>query len=160
MPKNIAKLVNPNTKRAKNLRKPWSATAGAPRERSLLLGVEATGPRRRGDKPRGRKPDAATKIRKTPPGRAAVRLRSSINSLVSQESDSIAKALVDKTVAGNMTGARLIVALAGADKPPIPLKKKRSRKSLLDLLESEPQWNPSMGSDASCLPPSEPDDPV
>ncbi len=139
MTKKTAKLDKPKTRRAKALRKVHSCEV---------------------KKPRGRKSAAATKKHKTPPGRAAVRLRSSINSLVSYDSDRIAQALINKTVAGNMTGARLLVALAGADKPPIPLKKKRSGKSLLDLLESEPQWNPSMGSDANCLPPSEPDDPA
>ena len=129
MPERTANLDNPKTKRAK------------------------TPP-----KPRGRKPAAASKKHKIPPGRAAVRLRSSVNSLVSQDSDRIAKALIDKTVAGNMTGARLLVELSGANHPPVEPKKKRSGKSLLDELESGPQWDPSMGRDASLLPPSEPDD--
>jgi hypothetical protein len=137
MTRKTAKLDKPKTRRAKAPRKVHSCEV---------------------KKPRGRKAAAATKKHKTPPGRAAVRLRSSVNSLVSYDSDRIVQALIDKTVAGNMTGARLIVELSGADHPPAAPKKKRSGKSLLDELESGPQWDPSMDRDASQLPPSEPDD--
>ena len=138
MTETTAKLKNTKTRRAKATRKVHSCEV---------------------KKPRGRKSLAATKKkRKAPPGRAAVSLRSSVNSLVSQDSDRIAKALIDKTVAGNMTGARLLVELSGAQHPPVPPKKKHSGQSLLDEFESGPQWNPSMGRDASQLPPSEPDD--
>ncbi len=114
--------------------------------------------RRKNPRKPGRKPAAASK-RQTPPGTGAVRLRRSINSLVSQKSDQIANALVEKTVAGDMAGARILVELSGADKPLAEPKKKRGGKTLLDELESGPQWDPSMGRDASQLPPSEPDDP-
>lgn len=74
-------------------------------------------------------------------GRAATRLRNSINSLVSQQSDEIAQALIDKTVAGNMTGARILVELSGADKPPDLVKKKHGGLKLIDLLESDSEWD-------------------
>ena len=92
-------------------------------------------------KPRGRKPVAASNRHKTPPGRGATRLRNSINSLVSQQADEIAKALIKKTVAGNMTGARILVELSGADKPPEPVAKKHGGLKLIDLLESDSEWD-------------------
>jgi hypothetical protein len=93
-------------------------------------------------KRRGRKRVAPlSKSRKTPPGRGATRLRSSVNSLVSQQADEIAKALIDKTKAGNMTGARILVELSGAGKPPDPVKKKHGGLKLIDLLESDSEWD-------------------
>jgi hypothetical protein len=112
MPGKIANLDKPKTKPAK-----------APR------------------KPRGRKPAAKSKSHKTPPGRGATRLRNSVNSLVSQQADEIAKALIDKTKAGNMTGARILVELSGAGKPPDPVKKKHGGLKLIDLLESDSEWD-------------------
>jgi hypothetical protein len=82
-----------------------------------------------------------SKSRKTPPGRGATRLRNSVNSLVSQQADEIAKALIDKTKAGNMTGARILVELSGAGKPPDPVKKKPGGLKLIDLLESDSEWD-------------------
>ncbi len=96
---------------------------------------------------RGRKPAAASKSNKTPPGRGATRLRNSINSLVSRQSDDIAQALIDKTVAGNMTGARILVELSGAGKPPGPVEKKHGGLKLIDILESDPEWDPDSDPD-------------
>jgi hypothetical protein len=90
---------------------------------------------------RGRKPAAASKIHKTPPGRGATRLRNSVNSLVSQQADEIAQAVIDKTKAGNMTGARILVELSGADKPPDPVEKRHGGLKLIDLLESDSEWD-------------------
>lgn len=93
---------------------------------------------------RGRKP-AATRRRKVPAGRGAVRLRNSVNTMVDKESDAIAQALIKKTVEGNMAGARILVVLTGADKtPPEKKKKKRRGPSWAELLASEPEWDPSM----------------
>jgi len=90
---------------------------------------------------RGRKPAAPSKIHKTPPGRGATRLRNSVNSLVGQQADEIAQALIDKTKAGNMTGARILVELSGAGKPPEPVNKKHGGLKLIDLLESDSEWD-------------------
>jgi hypothetical protein len=92
---------------------------------------------------RGRKRSPANG-HKTPAGRGAARLRDSINAMVSKQSDRIAQALIDKTVKGNMTGARILVELSGADKVPPEKKKKRSGPSWAELLASEPEWDPSM----------------
>ncbi len=155
-------------------RKPGPPATG-PRHRGRKPGPPATGPRHRGRKPgppttgaaqpggeqplasgggtkggpesqgrRGRKPSAAKK-RKPAPGRGAERLRSSINSLVSEESDRIARALVDKTLSGNMTGARLLVELTGANKPPVNDELSAHDKALYALLPSEPD-----GDDDDC----------
>jgi hypothetical protein len=110
---------------------------------------------------RGRKPaGSVAKKRRTTPGRGAALLRSSVNTKVGEESDRIANALVENTVAGNMTGARLLVELTGADKPPVPKKKKRRGPSLVDFFKSQPQWTEEdearLNHDASGLGPSEP----
>ena len=123
--------------------------------------VHAPKPRRQ--RP-GRKP-SATSLRRLPAGRGGARLRSSINTLVGLESDRIARALIDKTLAGNMTGARLLVELSGAQNaPPEKKKKKRPGPSWAELLASEPEWNEEewdehMARDASKLPPTKPDRP-
>jgi hypothetical protein len=91
---------------------------------------------------RGRKRSPANG-HKTPAGRGAARLRDSINAMVSKQSDRIAQALIDKTVKGNMTGARILVELSGADKAP-PVKKKRRGLSWAQRLANEPEWDPSM----------------
>jgi hypothetical protein len=121
-----------------------------------LKGKAAKKPR----KTRGRKPaKPSAKKRKTAPGRGAALLRSSVNTKVGEESDRIAEALVQNTVAGNMTGARLLVELTGADKPPVPKKKKRRGPTLLDFLKSQPEWTEEdearLNHDASSLGPSE-----
>ncbi len=95
----------------------------------------------------GRKPAAKSKSRKTPPGSGAMSLRSSINALVSQQADEIAKVLVDKTVKGNMTSARMVVGLSGADQPPDPVKKENGGLKLIDLLESDTEWDPDSDPD-------------
>ncbi len=111
-------------------------------------------------KPRGRKLASPAKKRKVAPGQGATRLRSSINSLVSQESDRIAQALIDKTIAGNMTGARLLVELSGAKHPPAEPEEESGISSLIAKLANGPQWvDPeSNEKDASKLPYSEPDE--
>ena len=105
-----------------------------------------SGTRKRSKTPptaRGRKRSPANR-HKTPAGRGGARLRDSINAMVSKQSDRIAQALIDKTVKGNMTGARILVELSGADKAPPEKKKKRSGPSWAELLASEPEWDPSM----------------
>ena len=92
---------------------------------------------------RGRK-RSSTRGSKTPAGRGGLRLRDSINDKVSKQSDLIAQALIDKTKAGKMTGARTLVQLSGADKAPPEKKKKRGIRSWIKRLCSEPEWDPSM----------------
>jgi len=91
------------------------------------LEVQVPGPGRQcskspgkpGRKPANKKLAAPRRRRrKLPPGRGAERLRSSVNVILNDESDLIARALVDKTIAGNITSARLLVELSGAKHPP------------------------------------------
>jgi len=72
-----------------------------------------------------------------------VLLRKAVDQLVGQECSRIAKALVDRTIAGNMTGAKLLTELSGAKKQgsqPPPKKKKQRAIDLLSWLDAEPQW--------------------
>ncbi|MGO8759310.1 MAG: hypothetical protein ACLQG3_14420 [Terracidiphilus sp.] len=95
-------------------------------------------------KKRGRKPSRKpTPAEPTPPGQGATRLRDSVNTLVSRESDRIAQALIDKTVAGNMSSARILIELAG--KP--PLQEEDTGPSMADLLTAEPEWYPGIEED-------------
>lgn len=82
-----------------------------------------------------------SKSRKTPPGRGATRLRDSINSPVSRQADDIAPALINKTVAGNMTGARILVDSPAPASRPTPSRKKHGGLKLIDLLESDSEWD-------------------
>lgn len=99
----------------------------------------------------GRKPSGATGNEPTPPaspasnnepepGEGADRLRSAINRLVGQQCGRIAQALVDKTIAGNMTGARLLADLSGAKNPRNQPPKKRFGPSDAERLAMEPPW--------------------
>ena len=116
-------------------------------EKTKNLNNPKTKPAKAPRKPRGRKPAASSRGHKTPPGRAAVRLRSSVNSLVSRQSDEITQALIDKTVKGNMTVARILFKLSGADQPPEPVKKENGGLKLIDLLESDTEWDPDLDPD-------------
>ena len=96
----------------------------------------------------GRKPAAsktpAPRRRNLPPGRGAERLISSVNVILNDESDRIARALVEKTIAGNMSGARLLVELSGAKHPPAKPEDKAEESddfpSLAEMLMCKGQW--------------------
>jgi hypothetical protein len=91
--------------------------------------------------PRPGKPGRKPRARKNqPPGRAAARLRQAVENLVTQESDKIARALVNQTIAGNMTGARILTALTDAEKPIEKKKRKRRGPSEAMRLAMEPPW--------------------
>lgn len=67
-------------------------------------------------------------------------LRDAINQLVGRQSSRIAKALVDKTIDGNMEGARIVIELSGARVPrSVPVKKPRG-VSWAKRWAAEPQW--------------------
>ncbi len=95
----------------------------------------------------GRKPSAhktTASRRKLPPGRGAERLCNSVNVILNDESDRIARALVDKTIAGNMSGARLLVELSGVKHPPAKPEDKaedpEDGMSLTEILMSRGEW--------------------
>ena len=108
----------------------------------------AVSPRHAGRKPRGKiqKKPTPAKLRKR--GAAGAFLRSSINEQVGLQSDQIAKAVVNKTLAGDMTGARILIQITGADKVPVEVKKK-SGPSWAMQLAAEPLWQgaPDPGED-------------
>jgi hypothetical protein len=83
------------------------------------------------------------------PEQAAERLRKSLKTKVSTQFEDIAQALINTTVKGNMTGARLIVELTGADKPSTEEKDPDvARLNIPDpeLLAAEPEWkDPEIG---------------
>jgi hypothetical protein len=88
-----------------------------------------------------------------PSGEGATRLRSAINSLVGAKSDKIAKALVEKTLKGNMTSAKLVVELAdGKAAGKKDVKKKRRGPSTAQLLASEPEWQDTLAAGAGISP--------
>ena len=112
--------------------------------------------------PKGGGEISATEAPKTPAGRGAARLRNSVNTTVGDESDRIARARVDKTCDGNMTGARILVELQKAGSE---TKKKRGPQPWVARLCSEPEWegpwdDEDTRRDASKLLPSEPDLPA
>ena len=90
------------------------------------------------------KTTASRSRRKIAPGRGGERLRNSVNVILNDESDSIARALVDKTIAGNMSGARLLVELSGAKQPPAKPEDKAEDKddgpTLVELMMSRGEW--------------------
>ncbi|MGB8031845.1 MAG: hypothetical protein WCF30_19505 [Terracidiphilus sp.] len=104
----------------------------------------STNPARRGAK-RGRKPSDSNsspprrRRRKLPPGRGALSLINSVNVILNDESDIIARALVDKTVAGNMASARLLVELACA-RPRSSEDDEHRQQLLSEMLADGPQW--------------------
>jgi hypothetical protein len=99
---------------------------------------------RPGRKPAARKTTGPRTRRKLAPGRGGERLCNSVNVILNDESDRIARALVDKTIAGNMSGARLLVELSGAKHPPAKPEDKAEDKNdgpgLVELMMSRGEW--------------------
>ncbi len=134
------------TERANNLkssklrdRKPGPQAIEISDEPSELLGLEATGPRRRGGKSTGRKRLQPTlEFPPADPGQGASRLRKSVNSLLVGGGDRLAGALFSKAIAGNIPSARLLVELSGANKPPTEEDEDADRPSVAAWLASQP----------------------
>jgi hypothetical protein len=84
----------------------------------------------------GRKPlsSAIVEIEPAEPGQGAKRLRSSVNSIVSAQSDDIARALYKRALAGNTSCARLLIELAG--EPPAE-ETTHNGLTIFDLLPSD-----------------------
>jgi hypothetical protein len=84
------------------------------------------------------------KKKSTKPGRkrrdSGTVLRSAIEKIVVNESEKIARALVEKTIEGNMTGAKLLVDLTGAVIPRAKPPKKRRGPTLAQRLFREKPW--------------------
>ena len=67
-------------------------------------------------------------------------LRTAVEKLVAEQSEKIAQALVDKTIKGNMTGARLLVDLSGANSPQTKPPKKRRGPTTAQRLAMDKPW--------------------
>jgi hypothetical protein len=109
--------------------------SGVPSDGSMSLGWKSGAP---GDRSKSRKHKVEPE-----PGEGAERLRGAVDILVSRQCGRIAKALVDKTIAGNMTGARLVAELSGAkDLRNKPVKKRHEPILPWSAAElaAEPQW--------------------
>jgi hypothetical protein len=112
---------------------------------------------------RGRKPSTESES-ETPAGQGGVRLRDAVNDEVGKQSKRIAKALVNKTCAGNPGVAKIIVKLSGADKAPAESKKNRGPQPWVTNICNEPElpgpWDEQRKRDASLLPLSDYDLPA
>jgi hypothetical protein len=115
---------------------------------------------------RGPKP-STTKGSRTRAGQGGVRLRNAVNKRVADESDRIAKALVDETCDGNMTVGQIVFELSGVQQAALEAKKrkKKTKTSLyIQRLANEPElpgpWDDQRKRDASLLPPSDYDLPA
>jgi hypothetical protein len=122
--------------------KPGSQTIG-PREAGLGSLVGEPAPGRLGRK-RGRKPSTqkstSSRHRKVPPGRGGERLVGSVNVILYDECDSVARALINQTIAGKTSSARLLVELSGANRPSAGKEDKYDGPSLADELMSSGEW--------------------
>ncbi|MDR3423846.1 MAG: hypothetical protein P4M13_02035 [Alphaproteobacteria bacterium] len=123
----------------------------------------ATAPKEPRAKP-GRK-SRKTKQSAVPAGSGGTLLRNSIDHKVGEHFEEIAQALVNKAVAGNMTGTHIVVKVTGADKAPAEIKKARGPQPWVTNICNEPElpgpWDEQRKRDASLLPLSDydlPDD--
>jgi hypothetical protein len=106
--------------------------------------AKSTKSRKAGRPSRGRKRSAA-KPAKVPEGHGAASLRNAANALLGPASVLIVSTLIRKAIAGNTTGARILMELSGPQKAlPETKKKKRSGRSWADLLASEPELDECM----------------
>ena len=79
-------------------------------------------------------------------GSGVARLKKAANSQVARKSAELAEVLMDKALKGKLDSARLLVTLAEKKGPQEKPVKKRPGPTLLDLLESEPEWvEPEVG---------------
>lgn len=87
-----------------------------------------------------------TELEKTVRGSGVERLKKAANRQVARKSAELAEVLMNKALAGRVESARLLVTLAEKKKPQEKPVKKRHGPTLLDLLESEPEWvEPEVG---------------
>ena len=104
-----------------------------------------TGSGRRGRKPRNvvigntLPPDPASEAGPEP-GEGGERLRNAIDKRVSIDCKKIADALVDKSIAGDLNGTRMVIELTGAKTPrKKPVKHPRT-EAMIGLWETGPKW--------------------
>ena len=68
------------------------------------------------------------------------KLREAVVQRVAEECDRIAESLVNKTLEGNMVGAKLLVDLTGAKIPPPKPPRKRRGPTMAQMLAACPPW--------------------
>lgn len=82
-----------------------------------------------------------------PPQDGVEQLRKAADRKVGQNSEELADLLLDQALGGKLECAKVLVGLAEKKKRKEP-EKKRDRRSLAELLASEPEWeedNPQVG---------------
>jgi hypothetical protein len=147
-------------RRAKSRKKATFAEGSAPGSKKA-----EKAPCHWGKKPQSRKPDGGKakpggpdvsvaaasemQVAGADPVHAAARLRKSIKEKVSMQFNDIAQALINTAKKGNMTGARLIVELTGANKPSADERQDDVARLKIpdpELLAAEPEWkDPEVG---------------
>jgi hypothetical protein len=115
------------------------------KELAKIPNPRKTGKASKKPSPKGGRKLSATQGTKTAAGRGAARLRNHVNTTVdkkSERADHADRAAIDKTCDGNMTSARLIVELSGAQRagPETKTKKKRGPQPWVKRICSEPEW--------------------
>jgi hypothetical protein len=106
--------------------------------------------------PKSGRKSSRTKGSTTPAGQGATRLRDSVNTMVGNQSDAIAKALIDKTLKGDTNSARIVVQLSGESNVVLEAPKKRGPQPWIKRVSTEPElpgpWDEQRKRDASRLP--------
>jgi len=127
-----SKTRKPGAGKSENL-KPRHSSGEQP---ALYLVQETSPARPRPGKSTGRKKRSKPALQLVPakPGQGVRSLRDSINSIVSAQSDRLARALYDKALAGNAPSARLLVELSGDP----PAEDAWDGPSISDLFSYEP----------------------
>ena len=74
-------------------------------------------------------------------GRGRAKLREAADKMLEENSGKITQSLLDRTLSGNVTSARLLLELAEKKAEAEATKKKRRSPSLAKVLAAEPKWD-------------------
>ena len=85
---------------------------------------------------------SAIATRKKAACRGAVKLKKAASETLEENSEKIAKSLLDRTLAGNVRVARLLLELAEGSAENMHAGKKQHIRSMAIALAKEPQWPP------------------
>jgi hypothetical protein len=81
------------------------------------------------------------------------KLQSAVDEIVGVQCIRIATALVNKTVEGNMVGAKLLVEMTGASHPKEQQKRKRRGPSVAQFLANDKPWEGPLDDEEDLDPP-------
>jgi hypothetical protein len=91
--------------------------------------------KKRGPKPSNKEPEATETIPE--PGVAGSSLHNAINAAVACQTSRIANALIEGTIKGNVSSAKLLIDITGARNAP---RKSANTFSLAEFLASQEEW--------------------